>query len=584
LNLSLLTIYRILKQIFSFKKGVIMKRLLLVLIMVGSIMMATPSFTSATDLSRSIIYDVPSEIMEKQFGEIPGSQLTPQDSLSIAEYRFNGDTLKLLVILLEWTNRPGTYSKETFDSLLFSSNVFPGGSVAEYFNEVSYGHLYITGEVKDWYNAGTYYGHYSFRSLFPKLDSIIDYSQFDGNNDGYVDAITVIRSGNGQEDSNDENDIWSYASNFAPGFEIGPLDGVYIDRYNTCPETRPLHDPLYPPAFTGEDTLSSIAVFCHELAHNIGLPDLYDYDSRFDISACYTPNDDNDHPLSDWCLMGDQGGLLSFRALIPSHLCGWSKNQMGWIDPLILPSGTQNQVVIYNIETTKDSSLYMTPIIPSEGEYFLLEYRNPHSIGMFDKFDSDFSCYFWPYLSYGSDSLDRGLLITHVHDSLCLSNNGTPTYPHYRIAVEDAGYNPAKDTSYNPEGHVTDSAQWWYPYETRKAAVFSSEVSGQELFGPTTTPNSDGYSGPSGIKVRVDSIIDDKLYAYVFVPMWGDADGDKEVSVSDVIYLINYLFKGGPPPVELLVGDVNCDGGVGLPDVVYLINYLFKSGPPPCET
>jgi M6 family metalloprotease-like protein len=555
--------------------------LLLVLIMVGSIMMAIPSFISATDISRSIIYDVPPEIMEKQFGEIPGFQLTLQDSMAIAQYRFNGDTLKLLVILLEWTNRPGIYSKETFDSLLFSRNVFPGGSLADYFNEVSYGQLHITGKVLDWYNAGTYYSNYSFRSLFPKLDSIIDYSQFDENNDGNVDAITVIRSGNGQEDSYDENDIWSFASNFSPGFEIGPLDGVYITCYNTCPETRPLHDPLFPPAFTGEDTLNSITTFCHELAHNIGLPDLYDYDSRFDTTACYTPNDDNDHPLSDWCLMGDQGGLLSFRAFTPSHLCGWSKNQMGWIDPIILPKGFYDQVVIYNIETTKDSSLYMIPIIPAEDEYFLLEYRNPRSGGMFDKFDSDYSRYFWPYLSFGGDSLDRGLLITHVHD-YCLSNKGTPTYPHYRIAVEDAGYNPAKDTSYNPEGHVTDSAQWWYPYETRKAATFSSEVSGQELFGPATTPNSDGYSGPSGITVRVDSIIDDKLYAYVFVPMRGDANGDKKLSVSDVIYLINYLFKGGPPPVESLVGDVNCDGMVNVSDVAYLINYLFKGGPLPC--
>jgi hypothetical protein len=59
----------------------------------------------------------------------------------------------------------------------------------------------------------------------------------------------------------------------------------------------------------------------------------------------------------------------------------------------------------------------------------------------------------------------------------------------------------------------------------------------------------------------------------------GDANGDGKVSVSDVVYLINYLFKGGPPPIN--PSDANGDGKVSVSDVVYLINYLFKGGPPP---
>ncbi len=62
----------------------------------------------------------------------------------------------------------------------------------------------------------------------------------------------------------------------------------------------------------------------------------------------------------------------------------------------------------------------------------------------------------------------------------------------------------------------------------------------------------------------------------------GDSNGDKQVNVSDVVYLINYLFKGGPAPVPApIVGDANCDGKVTVSDVIYLINYLFKGGPPP---
>jgi hypothetical protein len=61
----------------------------------------------------------------------------------------------------------------------------------------------------------------------------------------------------------------------------------------------------------------------------------------------------------------------------------------------------------------------------------------------------------------------------------------------------------------------------------------------------------------------------------------GDANGDKVDNVTDVVYLINYLFKGGSAPVPLSTGDVNCDGKVTVSDVIYLINYLFKGGPKP---
>ena len=67
-----------------------------------------------------------------------------------------------------------------------------------------------------------------------------------------------------------------------------------------------------------------------------------------------------------------------------------------------------------------------------------------------------------------------------------------------------------------------------------------------------------------------------------FIPNVGDVNGDRNVSLPDVVYLVNYIFRGGPPPFyELWVGDVNCDGKVDVVDAVYLINYLLKGGPPP---
>jgi len=63
---------------------------------------------------------------------------------------------------------------------------------------------------------------------------------------------------------------------------------------------------------------------------------------------------------------------------------------------------------------------------------------------------------------------------------------------------------------------------------------------------------------------------------------YGDVNEDGIINSADVVYLINYLFKGGNPPVPVLdAGDTNCDGIVNSADVTYLINFLFKGGPQP---
>lgn len=73
----------------------------------------------------------------------------------------------------------------------------------------------------------------------------------------------------------------------------------------------------------------------------------------------------------------------------------------------------------------------------------------------------------------------------------------------------------------------------------------------------------------------------DNITILVEVPYWGDCNKDGWINSADVVYLINYLFTGGPAPDPLEVGDVTCDEVINSADIIYLINYLFKNGPPP---
>jgi hypothetical protein len=66
----------------------------------------------------------------------------------------------------------------------------------------------------------------------------------------------------------------------------------------------------------------------------------------------------------------------------------------------------------------------------------------------------------------------------------------------------------------------------------------------------------------------------------------GDVNGDSQVTISDVVSLVNYLFKSGTPPQcppfpYTSCADANGDGDVTIADAVYLVIYLFRSGSAP---
>jgi len=64
----------------------------------------------------------------------------------------------------------------------------------------------------------------------------------------------------------------------------------------------------------------------------------------------------------------------------------------------------------------------------------------------------------------------------------------------------------------------------------------------------------------------------------------GDVNTDAVITSADIIYLVGYVFKGGPAPGPCeAAGDVNCDGTVTSADIIYLVGYVFKGGPAPCD-
>ncbi|MGQ9591896.1 MAG: Ig-like domain-containing protein [Planctomycetota bacterium] len=61
----------------------------------------------------------------------------------------------------------------------------------------------------------------------------------------------------------------------------------------------------------------------------------------------------------------------------------------------------------------------------------------------------------------------------------------------------------------------------------------------------------------------------------------GDADRTGTVNLSDAVFVLDHLFRGGAPPECPDAADADDDGAVRLTDAVYILEHLFRSGSPP---
>ncbi len=64
----------------------------------------------------------------------------------------------------------------------------------------------------------------------------------------------------------------------------------------------------------------------------------------------------------------------------------------------------------------------------------------------------------------------------------------------------------------------------------------------------------------------------------------GDVDNSEDINVADLVFLVDFIFKGGPAPSIYESGNVDGIGEINVADLTYFVDYIFKGGAEPiCE-
>ncbi len=97
-------------------------------------------------------------------------------------------------------------------------------------------------------------------------------------------------------------------------------------------------------------------------------------------------------------------------------------------------------------------------------------------------------------------------------------------------------------------------------------------------------PIANVMSDPEGLSIRPalsdgTITIEDRTPRRVFIR--GDPNDDLELNITDGIFVLNFLFTGGPDARCRDAMDANDTGTVDLTDGIYIFQFLFLGGPPP---
>lgn len=140
-------------------------------------------------------------------------------------------------------------------------------------------------------------------------------------------------------------------------------------------------------------------------------------------------------------------------------------------------------------------------------------------------------------------------------------------------------------TAYDPDGTIPELSASNLPPD----ASFLDEGDGSGTFSWTPSPADIG-SHVSVFTASDGNLSDSEEVTIIVVDsssccvVRGDVDhSNSDPDISDLVYLVTYMFSGGPPPPCMEEADINGDGSTApdISDLVYLVSYMFSGGPPP---
>jgi immune inhibitor A len=270
-------------------------------------------------------------------------------------------SMHTIALLVDFSDNKGTRSAKEFEKVLFDKA--NPDSMTNFYRQLSYGALDLTGEVIGYVRAPQAYSYYTASesgtgsnypqntpgllndvlTIFCQTDSL---TRFDTDQDGFVDAIFLIHAGGGAEaepnPTKRKNMIWSHKWTLPQPFVN---HGVKVFAYSTEPED------------------GRVGVFSHEFGHLLGLPDLYDTTFR-------------SHGIGDWCLMA--GGSWGGEGNRPARMSCWCLSKLGWINPKVVTG--KETLHLDTLEEKKTECYRLWTKGATGSEYFLLENRQARGL------------------------------------------------------------------------------------------------------------------------------------------------------------------------------------------------------------
>ncbi|MBQ9477637.1 MAG: M6 family metalloprotease domain-containing protein [Bacteroidales bacterium] len=175
-----------------------------------------------------------------------------------------------------------------------------------------------------------------------QADTSVDFSQYDSDNDGAVDAVMILIPGPSEADGAGELYVWPRKASLSDDGAGLILDGKRVDVY----------------AVTNEE--GHLGTLCHEFGHILGLPDLYDTDGK--ASGGLSP------ALRGSTALMDEGNRNDGYRTPPS---------LNAVERDFLHIGRCEEISpgSYTLEAVSDQGRYLRISGPDPDEYFLLECR-----------------------------------------------------------------------------------------------------------------------------------------------------------------------------------------------------------------